>query len=383
MSQGFINVFAIFILFLSADPKVLPANPPLTGIDLPKPTGKYKVGTVVHYWVDEKREEQWTKVQGDFRRLIVQIWYPSDKANEKYKAPYVFDLEKLRKSIEKYRDNAGSVQTSASIGVSLSTAEKKYPVIIFSHGMNSSRFTYTAICQELASQGYVVAAIDHPYWGPGSAFPDGKLVAIEEGIIGRDKLSPDDLDRIMQEGITVMAADQAFVVERLAELNKTDAKLFKNRLNLSQIGSMGHSMGGMAATRACLEYTAFKACLSLDGPNYFLNMMPEPSPKPFLLLLNSEWGRKAPPRIKKSYLEAWADPAVAIINGTKHNSYSDFYLISPPESQKAPLEPLKAHRIICASIVSFLARHLKQQPVTEPQFPELEWIDLKSLIESK
>lgn len=36
-----------------------------------------------------------------------------------------------------------------------------FPVMVFSHGMASSRTQYTQYCGELASRGYVVAAIEH------------------------------------------------------------------------------------------------------------------------------------------------------------------------------------------------------------------------------
>ncbi|XP_023241527.1 platelet-activating factor acetylhydrolase-like isoform X1 [Centruroides sculpturatus] len=41
------------------------------------------------------------------------------------------------------------------------TKEKPFPVIVFSHGLYACRTTYSAIHVELASQGYIVASVEH------------------------------------------------------------------------------------------------------------------------------------------------------------------------------------------------------------------------------
>ena len=63
--------------------KALPSNDNERSIipfnDLPVPTGEYLIGTQVFNWTDVNREEWFTDTDKyDKRKLVVQIWYPTD-----------------------------------------------------------------------------------------------------------------------------------------------------------------------------------------------------------------------------------------------------------------------------------------------------------------
>jgi DNA-binding Xre family transcriptional regulator len=91
--------------------------------------------------------------------------------------------------------------------------EPNYPVLIFSHGRGGYRQHNTFQAEELASHGYIVAAIDHPYAASGVVFPDGRLTDFDTRM----------LDRHFEDGvITYLAQDAIFTLDQLAALNKAD-----------------------------------------------------------------------------------------------------------------------------------------------------------------
>ena len=46
--------------------------------NLPKPSGPYDVGTQIFTWEDTTRFEWFTTYSKDYRKIVVQIWYPAD-----------------------------------------------------------------------------------------------------------------------------------------------------------------------------------------------------------------------------------------------------------------------------------------------------------------
>ena len=45
--------------------------------NLPKPDGSYSIGTDVFIMEDKNRSEFFTDDTSDYRKIIVQVWYPS------------------------------------------------------------------------------------------------------------------------------------------------------------------------------------------------------------------------------------------------------------------------------------------------------------------
>ncbi|KAG5456759.1 MAG: platelet-activating factor acetylhydrolase, isoform II-domain-containing protein, partial [Olpidium bornovanus] len=57
------------------------------------------------------------------------------------------------------RSDAARAEIQAEVAAI--AASKRYPVVVFSHGLAGCRTTYSSICGELASHGMVVAAVEH------------------------------------------------------------------------------------------------------------------------------------------------------------------------------------------------------------------------------
>src|ERR1044071_10156136 len=56
---------------------------------LPEPTGPYRVGTAIFHLTDTSRPDTLSKKPGQFRELMLQVWYPSERAPKGEAAPYI------------------------------------------------------------------------------------------------------------------------------------------------------------------------------------------------------------------------------------------------------------------------------------------------------
>jgi dienelactone hydrolase len=219
---------------------------------VPDPTGIESIGRTQQIWVDENRNEILSTNRK--REIVTEIWYPAQQGTGTT-MPYVSEKLEKHKSLSKlnnfYFKLASHINHHALAQAQLSDHTESYPVILLSPSQATNVELYTSFAEELASNGYIVIGINHPY--------DVIRVILSDGTIA-DNI--EDLDYTSRTN--VRTEDILFVLDHLIELN-TNNEILADRLDLTRIGVMGHSLGGLAASQACSSDQRLKACINIDG----------------------------------------------------------------------------------------------------------------------
>jgi predicted dienelactone hydrolase len=249
---------------------------------LPTPSGPYPVGSETFRWVDASRAEDATADPADRRNVVVQAWYPAAPGARGPHAPYIDGLGDLpprvsllpRFLLRRY----GEIDTHAVERAPLAPAPRRWPVVIFSPGYGGPRAFYTGLLAELASRGYVVLALDHPYEAAVTRLADGRVVHTIERFL------PGDPDRLgfMADHLATRAADVRFVLDRLP--TAAMGPRLGGRLDPTHVAVIGHSLGGATAALALAQDPArLQAAANIDGTLYG-DLPGRRLQRPFLLL---------------------------------------------------------------------------------------------------
>jgi dienelactone hydrolase len=156
-------------------------------------------------------------------------------------------------------ESLAEIKTHSSFEAPLSRKQLKYPLLILSPGLGEPRSNYTSFAEELASQGYVVVSVDHPYGGY-TVLPNGRILTTNDDPRGG---TPEGAEALMTEWST----DASFVLDVLLSRTRLPSELkpFVGHFDANDIGMFGHSLGGAAALETCRRDRRVKACADLDG----------------------------------------------------------------------------------------------------------------------
>ncbi|MEV4096829.1 alpha/beta hydrolase family protein [Streptosporangium saharense] len=354
---------AAVTLLLLATPATATAK--ATGAALPRPTGDHAVGTTTLHLVDTSRPDPWVPSEKS-RQLMVSLWYPA-RSGHGQTAPYMTAEESALllkgQGIEGVPpDILSRTRTNAVVEASPTGRRRSLPLVVLSPGFTAPRSSLTALAEDLASKGYVVAGVDHTYESFGTTFPDGHTttcVACQ---------SPDYGPKTTR----VRAADVSFVLDRLTGLRP--AWRHAGLIDPSRIAMVGHSIGGNSATWTMLNDPRVDAGVNMDGA--FHIPLPERGlSRPFMLLgepkahvptgADATWRRDWP---RLTGWKRWFT-----VRRADHTSFTDYPLITDqlgldPGDRLPGARSVEITRAYVGAFLDLTLRH-RQRPF--PRYPEI------------
>lgn len=201
-------------------------------------TGEYTVAEVDAILVDEARVETF-ETDGSFREVPIYMFYPQE-------------------------------------------LPQNCPVVLFSHGAFGYYQSNASTYMELASHGYVVISVEHPYHSMFTHDTDGKMIMVNSEFMTAvneiDNMS--EAERLEMTGawMDLRCKDINFVIDTVkaskgaGSLGKEwvteDSEIIKSLLAVSEcdkFGLMGHSLGGASSVEIGRERSDIAAVIDYDG----------------------------------------------------------------------------------------------------------------------
>ncbi len=295
-----------------------------------EPTGEYEVGQARAILVDKDRAEAFES-DGSRREVPVYFYYPENG----------------------------------------DATEEGFPLVVFSHGAFGYYQSNVSAYLELASHGYVVVSLDHPYHSFFTTDTQGKRITVDPGFMrevmgaNQDNMSQEEIWELSRGWLELRTQDMDFVIDSMkdaaeeagaaGEGSLSSAWFFESdeqergirgalaMTDIERIGLMGHSLGGAASVTVGRSREDIGAVADLDGTmlgeetgfeNGVCTYFAEPYPVPLLMIDNEEHyrvGREAGALYVNSFILENAVCSVhTYFEGSGHMNFTDLPLFSPP-----------------------------------------------------
>ncbi len=238
--------------------------------DLPLPSGEFLIGTESFVLTDNERTDVYGEV--GFRRIKIQVWYPAETIKGYEQAPWLEDgivvAQELAKdmNLPSFVLNHTEITLSNSYqGAPISEALENYPVVVISHGWRGFRNLHTDLAEELASKGYIVVGIDHTNGSVATVFSDSDIAYLNLDALPSRESTPDFLE-YANKLVDTYSKDITLTLNELEKINTGDVlSRFKGKLDLTNIGLMGHSTGAGADVAVAINDNRIKALIGMDA----------------------------------------------------------------------------------------------------------------------
>ncbi len=292
----------------------------------------YPLGVKQYVWEDAARPDAY---YGGNRLINTQVWYPgAKKSREESPAPYYFRIEEAYEKLDNWTEEdyqlVRAVPTISSFHKKMDGASAQFPLIIFSPSLGGNLSQYTYYAEHLAQQGYIVMGVNHLYESEYVLDLKGNTRPVN--ITFHDSLKtlkiPEQITADQYRAVKglrqkVLGEDLIFALDQILR-----EPFFKDRIDVSRVGALGHSIGGAAAVYASMLDDRIKAVVNIDGtpPSVALE---KGISAPFLFIEDLTDYENHPGYAKlhtrrndfceKNISDSWR----VLLAGTSHNSFLD------------------------------------------------------------
>ncbi|MDQ0208588.1 alpha/beta hydrolase [Alkalicoccobacillus murimartini] len=322
--------------------------------EFPEPYGDYVVGLTEMDFIDKNRKKLFGSSENNDRKIPIIIFYPADHNFEKTKALYTFkeEAESINKATRGLVSSKSQyIKMNCYRDIPISTKQNKYPIIFFNHGYNCHMMQNSVLCSDLASKGYIVVSVGHPYETSILKYTDGQIVKANKSIIEEFKRTMDSnvnkkfkemkknnyideellpiaadffdyfKDTKVWDHVKIWSDDNRFIADMMEQLDDGSIpSQFEGKLNIRNgIGITGHSYGGCAASQVCLDDSRFVCGINIDAPTYG-EFWDKNLNKPYMVI-----GSKMIEYLARTtFLKNSADSYLITVDHTTHMDFTDF-----------------------------------------------------------
>jgi len=357
---------------------------------LPDVTGRYKViGSMV---TTLKNPAAATESQR--HGVTVKVFYPAQDATGGRRVHYTTAsvIRNLARSLRSFPTWMFQYITlawaKAMPGVKLSNAEDKWPVVVFSHGLEGHPDVYQILAAEIASHGVIVVLLYH---NDGTclhlkcANHETEFVAIPKQV----ECVPHEKHLYRNKQLNIRVADFRFVMDVLHSDALADQwGPLARHFDLSRVIAGGHSFGGATAycasmaddrVRACFTHDLWGEPITLEQRNKKFDRIPVQLMTSERWLIDSTVGP-----LSQEIAAANKHPKTesVTIKGTRHNNACDVPLFSSVVAMKmgviGALPVRRGFELINKAIIAFLQRTVldptNASAGTRPKDSEYMWL---------
>ncbi|KAI5857425.1 hypothetical protein GGS23DRAFT_341421 [Durotheca rogersii] len=330
----------------------------------PPSTGPYVVGTSALEIVDYTRRDPFAPIPQP-RDLVVSLFYPTNIDTAKC-IPQTQIPDRTAAALEGSNSfpngSLHNIVTHACLGAPWT--QPSTPLLLFSPGLGIPISPHAALLAEIASYGWNVVAVDHPYESAAVEYPDGRIVYQ----IPSNATTEEEQLQYTLRNIEVRTADLVSVLDGLnnATITGQIPGLGSCTLRTDRVGVFGHSLGGATALQATANDTRFAVGANTDG-SFWGDQPQVGTDQPFAILAGRNHTRENDVRWAAAWPNLRGFRREYRVHGAEHLAFTDVPLFRelwgrglPPaiEELTGPINSTRIMGVQTAFLTSLFRRFL-------------------------